>query len=280
MAKSLDELVASSMKSDRVTIETLVTVVDRCNAEVAAQIDAQNRALADSVDFNLNASERADAAQLAAQAEREAKTYAQAAEALSAKLEAKRSSDAQMAAKAERERALARRNDLVERWRAVPSIFAELTQLFADTIANADHMRAMGMTERDAESEARGVTLLGRGGEPDAFVKMRIPLWDRAGRQWPPEPGRAHLQIDYAAARDAARNSDKRAEEMEEASFGKYRIVNSTGCPVVFESRRSRGCIVDLDPWEGEVAHGVIDKLRAKYGTGLKAIPLENAEAA
>ncbi len=185
MAKPLNEVIASSLSSDRVTVETLENTIEQAKAATVEQQALQARAEADSIDWALNESDREEAAANADRAGRQARAYQAAVDKLTEKLAQKRESDSQKTAQAERDAALAERDGLVERWKEVPDLLNKLKLLFAATGQNTDRLRRAGITEPDAESIARGVTMLGRGGDPDSLAKMRIPAWDKAGRQWP-----------------------------------------------------------------------------------------------
>ena len=75
MAKPLNEVIASSLSSDRVTVETLENTIEQAKAAAVEQQALQARAEADSIDWALNESDREEAAANADRAGRQARAY-------------------------------------------------------------------------------------------------------------------------------------------------------------------------------------------------------------
>lgn len=276
MAKDVFEKLASVLKNGRTPTLVYRETLAEAETELARQSEAERKMRSDSTDPTLNPSDRDDAHDGADRAARMARTLADGISRLQNIIEERETSDATKASEAEREAAVAERDELAAHWNAVPTIITQLTDLFARTNANAARMKSAGVFEADAECTARGVTILGVGGGPDRFTRMKIPAWAGRGRAWPPEQQLARSQINYGAERDAALERETRAAKHAEASFGHYRVANNTGAPIIFESRTSPGVCVDMDPWQGEAAHTVIANLRRKFG---KSISIEQIDA-
>lgn len=243
MAKSLQERLASARETDRTTIETLAKLIEDVHAERERLAAAHERASADSIDFALAEADREEAAANAGRYARSLAALAGAVEELEAKLDAKRNSDAQRAKQAEKAAALAERNELASRFaERVPTITAELIELFKAVEANEHRMRAAGIYEANAEFKARGIPgngLVGGLSPALPFTKLKIPDFYGAGRAWPVDltnlaAGKAATQdgVDYLRKTEAESRA-KKAKAEAAAKFarehGRYELTVEGG---------------------------------------------------
>ncbi|MBH1944419.1 hypothetical protein I5L01_09255 [Erythrobacter sp. YJ-T3-07] len=287
MAKSLQERIASARSTDRVTIETLEQLIADIELEQDRLSTAHEQASAESIDFALNEDDRDEAAAKAAKYSRDIAGLAKLLPQFIGKLEQKRESDTQQAKRAEARAALVQRDEISARFaERVPAIVSELIDLFEAVNANAERMRLAGVHEANAEWHARGIP--GNGmmevNSAEAFVKLKLPNFDGAGRAWP-KTRAAVAEFDYGKAmRDSRLEREKREERARRAAaehnrlHGAYRLSTGlVGKPVILPSQVAEQHNLPRSlfygtPWTGEIAHAVAVELRDVPHLNVEAI--------
>jgi hypothetical protein len=145
MAKPLNERVTSALASDRVTLTDLRTVIADAREELERQKASREAAKADTADLALSDDDRDEAAKNLARADGMIVAYTAAIAELEEKLEGKNASEKRQAEEAEQAAAIAERDALAERFKAVvPEAVATLTALFDEIQANTKRLKKAG----------------------------------------------------------------------------------------------------------------------------------------
>jgi len=292
MGKPLNERIASARSTDRVTITDLKGLIAEAREEQARQAARKEAAEADACDIALSEGDREDADAAAASAGRLVKAYGDAISELEEKLKRKNESETRQAEEVEKAAALAERDALAERFKAiVPEAVATLTALFDEVEANTKRLKKAGCRDAaNAELSARGLTRGGYVGYSPVlkFVEMRIPHWDRSGHVWPKRQRQIGV-YDERAARQRSADMTAKAK----AKWGRYRLtlpppkdpgIIEQGIPFTAKMPAPVGgkrlkLMHALEgktrPWEGDLDHSEAERLR---GLGVTAEPIEDPE--
>lgn len=292
MAKPLNERVTSALASDRVTLTDLRTVIADAREELERQRASREAAKADTADLALSDDDRDEAAKNLARADGMIVAYTAAIAELEEKLQAKLNSEKRQAEEAEQAAAVAERDALAERFKAVvPEAVATLTALFDEVQANTKRLKKAGCRNAaDAELSARGLKSGGYVGYSPAlrFTEMKIPQWDRSGHVWPKRQRQLGV---YDESKARQRSADNIAKA--KAQFGKYRLMLppqkdpgiieqgipfTAKMPAPMHAKRYKlmhALEGKTRPWEGDLEHSEADRLR---GLGVTVELLEDAE--
>lgn len=278
MAQPFETRLATALRTDRSTCQTLREVIAETEAELARQATVARRAGADSVDVTLNPTERDDAATNADRAKRLVTGYEEAIGTLGAKLAEKEASDRRRAQNEERDAALAERDEIAASFAdQVPKALAVLTGLFREVEANGQRLQRAGLHVRDAEAEARDVAgNYYHGSAPiDRFTKMAIPSWSGAGRCWPLDPRTAELQriqeqehrtrVEHKRSMSAKGRAERAAAAAaEEAKWRSYRVTHKRPGFIEIACRTGTAAILDRDRAVLELTEAQVADARAK----------------
>lgn len=197
MAKTFAERLAAA-KTTLARLTDNEKLLTDLRAELTRLTEARDRSAVESVDYALSDADRDDAASKADRYQRTIQGLEAEIAGLIAIIDKQQDSASRRKRQEAVDAAFAERDELEAEWMGVPAIIEGLIALFQATADNAKRFADLGMNERNAEAEARGITFLGRGGEPEQFMKMKIPEWEGHGRAWPierrvdPDIGRTH----------------------------------------------------------------------------------------
>lgn len=240
-------------------------------AEGAELCDVQRgiheQANADAIDFRLSEEDRDDASKLADTTRRRLATIAAAVDALETEYAKRQSGEKVSKVEAERKAALAERDEIAARFRAiVPQAVEALTSIFADVVANQRRLTEAGVKAIDAEGAARGLSGYYDLGPIDRFTAMKIPKFEGKGRSWP--VARQVLAFDPCKAAKIAQDHLSAHETREKAARGLYRLFPVPGEAIPFQGAAAAGTITERSwmlantVWTGTIRHDEVERLR------------------
>lgn len=227
MAKTLAERITSAKSTDRVTITDLETLIADATAERDRLAGSAEHHDEESTNYALSDDDREEASRLAGHYQRTARGLTKEIDALTEKLEEKRSSEKRKAEEARIAAIIGRRDDLAARLKdRLPKMIDEMIALFTEIEDSDAEMIAAGIREPSAEAVARGVqgNFYQNYGPVPRFTKMKIPGWQGGKNVWPID--RNALAMAAMDRENHRRLLERKKAEREEAARWSHYVID------------------------------------------------------
>lgn len=282
MAKPFEER-ASAAVANRDFRNSHLRDLIREGGELANQLRSEmDQANADSVNFQLSADDRDNAALLADQHRRRIATLTGAIDALNITFGERMAEANAEKAEAERAAALTERDELAKQWADLRPAVEALIELLGATQANERRLKGAGLGRQlNAEMVGRGIgTGFVGAAQLPRFMQMRIPKWNRPGYAWP--SNRHERPAGGVYDPDRAERQRKEKMEAERAAWGKYRLSTTSERNIPFTERvpspmrkRDQALNSDRGAVELHLEHPEAERLR---GLGVKVEKIEDPD--